>query len=186
MQEDEVENNQSRAQPSGDGSRDQSGPYEMQVEEQAIEASAQGTMRLAEAFLQCDTDTRARSSNEPMPDSGRNMNSIVTKEATRGENPIISERVGIRRSTESHHDLVPSKCEMMLKGQKLTLLIGESKCEESDQLNKSLKSLQLVFMMYDNSSAKGGTSCMRIQRIDPSHFMRSSLTSCQAKSMLHQ
>ena len=45
-------------------------------------------------------------------------------------------------------DLVQSKCEMMLKGQKPTLLIGGSKCAESGELNESLKASQFAFTLY--------------------------------------
>ena len=49
-------NNQSIAEPSGDKNRDQPGFVEMQVESHAVQASAQGVMRLADAVLQRDSD----------------------------------------------------------------------------------------------------------------------------------
>ena len=66
MHEDDVENSQSSAKSSGDGNRDQSGAGEMQVEGRAPQTSAQGVRRLAEALLHRGSDTRARSSNEPL------------------------------------------------------------------------------------------------------------------------
>ena len=66
MQDDDDEHNPSSAGRSGDGNRDQPGPGEMHVEGQATQASVQGVKRLAEAVLQRDSDTRVRSSNEPM------------------------------------------------------------------------------------------------------------------------
>ena len=50
------------------------------MEGHGVRASAQGVKRLAEAVLQRDFDRRARSSNDPMPDSDMDMNSIVTSE----------------------------------------------------------------------------------------------------------
>ena len=52
----------------------------MQVEGQTLQTSPQGVKRSAEAVLQCDSDTRVRSSNEPVPDSGTAMNSMMTNE----------------------------------------------------------------------------------------------------------
>ena len=80
MQEDDVQNNQYSAETSADGKRGQSDSGEMQVEDQATQAPAPGVKRLAEVFVQRDCDTRDRSSNEPIPDSGMDMNSIVTNE----------------------------------------------------------------------------------------------------------
>ena len=80
MQEDGVESEQYSAEASRDWNRDQSGSVEMQLGGQAVQASAQRVKRIAEAVLHRDSDTRARSSNEPMPDSGTDMNNIVTKE----------------------------------------------------------------------------------------------------------
>ena len=62
-----VENNQSSTEPSGDKYRDQSGFVEMQMEGHAVQASAQGVMRLADAVLQRDSDILARSSSDPTP-----------------------------------------------------------------------------------------------------------------------
>ena len=56
-------------------------------------------------------------------------------------------------------DLVQSKCEVMLNGQKPTLLIGGSHCAESGELNERLKSLQSVIQLYER------------QRCEEPHFM---------------
>ena len=79
MQQDDVQSNQTSAEVSGDRHRDQSGSGEMQVEDRAVQASAQGAKRLAEVVLQRDSGARHWSCNGPMP-SGIDMNSIVTTE----------------------------------------------------------------------------------------------------------
>ena len=137
MQEDGVESKQSSAEASRDWNRDQSGSVEMQLEGQTVQASAQRVKRLAEAVLHRDSDTRARSSNEPMPDSGTDMNSIVTKEQCGQRIQSVLKQLGFidRKNLAEDFtwhgfnqgyvtdvitmilsdDLVQSKSEMMLK-----------------------------------------------------------------------
>ena len=68
------------AEPGGDRNRDLSGSGDMQVEDHAVEASVQSVKETREAVWQRDSNTRARSLNDPMPDSGKDMNSIVMNE----------------------------------------------------------------------------------------------------------
>ena len=65
MQQDDVQSNQTSAEVSGDRHRDQSGSGEMQVEDRAVQASAQGAKRLAEVVLQRDSGARHWSCNGP-------------------------------------------------------------------------------------------------------------------------
>ena len=65
---------------------------ELQVEGHAVEAFAQVLKRLAE-------DARARSSNEPMPDGGMDMRSIVTIEQCE-QRILLVKNVGSRRLRE--------------------------------------------------------------------------------------
>ena len=80
-------------------------------------------------------------------------------------------------------DLVRTKCAIRLNGQ--TYVVDwRVKCAESGELRQRLKSLQFAFKRYERESAvKEDTSCRRIQEV-PSHGMRSSSGSRQAKSML--
>ena len=50
------------------------------MEGKTTQTSAQVVKRFAEAVVLCDSDTGARSSSGFMPDSGMDMNSIVTHE----------------------------------------------------------------------------------------------------------
>ena len=59
-----------REEPSGDGNKDQAGSGEILVEGQAIEVSVLAVKRFAEVFVQRGSGTRARSSQEPITDSG--------------------------------------------------------------------------------------------------------------------
>ena len=52
-------------------------------------------------------------------------------------------------------DLAQSKCEMMLTGQRPSLLCGGSKCAESGSLNESLKSLQFKSKVYERQRSEG-------------------------------
>ena len=160
----------------------------MQVEGQALQAPAQGVKRLVEAIFPRDSDTRARSSNEP--DSGMDMNSTVTYEQCVRKIQSVQKELGlaVRRNFVEHSTwyglnqgyviyvttmhqsgyLVQSKCVMMLNGPTPTLWIGVYKCE----FNESWKPLQFKFNLYD-SAANPDTNKI------PNHDMRNSSRSCQ-------
>ena len=162
MQEDDVENTQYSAETSGDGNSDQSGSGEMQVEGQATQAPAAGVKRFAEVVVQRDCDTRDRSSNEPIPDSDMDMNSILTNEQCEQTIQSVLKDLGftVRKNLVENStwygliqasvidvttmnlidELVQSKCEMTLQGQKPTLFIGGPKGAEEGELNEPLKS----------------------------------------------
>ena len=134
----------------------------MQVEGQATQAPAAGVKRFAEIVVQRDSDTRDRSSNGPIPDSGMDMNSIVTNEQCEQIIQSVVKALGFtdRKNLVEHStwygliqaslidvttmhlsdELVQSKCEMMWNVQKPTLLIGGSKCAEAGQMNEPSKS----------------------------------------------
>ena len=92
--QDYVENIHSSADASDDSHWDQSGAGEVQVEGRAVQAPAQAVKRFADAVLQRDSDTRARSSHDPMPDSGMDMESIVTNEQCEQEIQSVLKELG--------------------------------------------------------------------------------------------
>ena len=61
---DDVENHQTSVQSSDDGIRNQSYSYEIQLERQTTQVSAQGVKRFVETTFQHDSDTRVRTSDE--------------------------------------------------------------------------------------------------------------------------
>ena len=68
-----------------------------------------------------------------------------------------------------------SKCDIMLKGQKTTLLIGGSTWAESGDWQRVTESIAFcVQAERKNGAVKEDTSCMRIQKKSPSCGMRSS------------
>ena len=140
MQQDDVENNQPKCRAMRCRNRDLSCSGDMQVEDHAVEASVQGVKETREAVWQRDSDTRARSLNDPMPDSGMDMNSIVMNEQCEQriqsfptELVFIERNYFVEDSTwyglnqgcvlglttmNLGDDLLQSKCEKMLHGQK--------------------------------------------------------------------
>ena len=60
-----------------------------------VQASAQGVKPLADAVLHRDSDTGARRSNEPMPDSDMDMNNIVTKEQCERITQAVLKELGL-------------------------------------------------------------------------------------------
>ena len=161
--------------PSGDGNRAQSGFGKVQVEG---EASAQGVKRRAEALLQRDSDARVRSSTEPIPNSGMHMQKIVTIEQCEQRiQTVLKDLVSVDlgnfvedspwygleldgyvfdvTTMNLSDDHVQSKCGMMLNGQKPMLLLGESKCAKSGELNEDPNVLQCVVKLYENQRSEG-------------------------------
>ena len=65
------------------------------MEGHAVQASAQGAKRLAEAVLQRDSDTRSRSSSDPVPDKDMERNSIVTSESCKQRIQSVLKELGL-------------------------------------------------------------------------------------------
>ena len=59
--------------------------------------------------------------------------------------------------------LVQSRCEMMFRRQKPTLLIGGSVWADSGEVNDSLKALQFVFKLYEKQRSGGRYLSRRVQ-----------------------
>ena len=198
-QEDDVQNNQYSAKTSGDGNRGQLGSGGMQVEGQATQAPAPGVKRLAEVVVQRDCDTRDRSSNEPIPDSGMDMNSIVTNEQCEQIIQSVLKELGftvrknlVENSTwyELNQASVIDVTTMNLSDE--PVLRDDVEWTETNVVDWRVqvcrrrsdeRTFEIICSCTRDSAVKANASCLRIQKI-PSHGTRSSSTSCQSKSML--